>query len=186
MKKCRRNDVGIFYSIYETSTGFGGVVASSEGLIEVLLPVSISVDEIKSQIKQLYPRVTGENTLTGNAAELLRDYFNGQKVSFELPLDLGNCTEFSLLVYKSVSRIPYGSVKNYAEVAAETGSPKASRGVGSVMAGNTIPIIIPCHRVIGSDGKMTGYSAPGGTEMKSILLQMEGIRFEKGGKKAKR
>ncbi len=186
MKKNRRNAEGMYFSIYETCSGFGGVVASSGGIIEVFLPVSRTVEDIKSQIMQIYPRVTGENMLTGKAARMLRDYFKGQKVCFELPLDLGNCTEFSRSVYKAVSRIPYGSVKTYAEIAVEAGSPKATRGVGTVMAGNTIPIIIPCHRVIGSNGKMTGYSAPGGTEMKSILLRMEGVCFEKDGKKVKR
>jgi methylated-DNA-[protein]-cysteine S-methyltransferase len=186
VKKKRREEAGTCFSVYATPSGFGGVVASSEGLVEVFLPVSDTVEEMKSHIARLYPKAAGENTLTGKAAEMLRKYFSGQKVSFDLPLDLEDCTEFRRTVYKAVSRIPYGSVRTYAEVAAEIKSPKASRGIGSAMAGNPVPIIIPCHRVIGSDGKMTGYSAPGGTDMKAKLLRMEGVRFEKGEKKVKR
>jgi methylated-DNA-[protein]-cysteine S-methyltransferase len=186
VKKRRREEAGTCFSVYATPSGFGGVVASSEGLVEVFLPASETAEEMKAHITRLYPKASGENSLTGKAAEMLRKYFSGQEVIFDLPLDLEDCTEFRRTVYKAVSRIPYGSVRTYAEVAAEINSPKASRGIGSAMAGNSLPIIIPCHRVIGTDGSMTGYSAPGGTDMKVILLQMEGVQFEKGQEKAKR
>lgn len=183
MKKKRREEAGVFFSLYETASGSGGVVASSEGLLEVFLPVSATDEEMKSHITRLYPLVSGENALTRKAADMLRKYFSGQRVDFDLPLDLRNCTEFRRTVYEAVSGIAYGTVKTYAEVAAGIGRSGASRGIGSAMAANTLPVIIPCHRVIGSNGKMTGYSAPGGTVTKANLLQMEGVLFDKGKKK---
>ena len=180
MNKRRRAETGTFFSVYATASGFGGVVAGSGGLLEVFLPVSATKEEMESCISRLYPRALGENALTRKAATLLRDYFSGKRVEFDLPLDLENCTEFRLAVYKVVAGIAYGTVKTYGEVAAAIGRPGAARGIGSAMAANCLPIIIPCHRVIGSDGKMTGYSAPGGTDMKADLLQMEGVLLERG------
>lgn len=186
MNKNRRENAGIRFSVYAAPSGVGAVVASDAGLLEVFLPTPGSIEEMKSQIMRLYPNVSGENTLTRNAAELLRQYFSGRHVDFDLPLDLEDSTEFRRAVYAAVFHIPYGSVRTYAEVAAEIGKPKASRGIGTAMAGNSLPVIIPCHRVIGADGKMTGYSAPGGTALKADLLRMEGVCFDDGGKKVKR
>ncbi len=186
MKKNKREDVKIFFSVYEAPSGVGGIVANNKGLLEVFLPVKDAIEDMISKISKFYPTVSGENTLTRKASELLRRYFSGQKVSFDLPLDMEDCTEFRRDVYEAVSRIPYGSVRTYAEIASEIKSPKSSRGVGSAMAKNLLPIIIPCHRVIGSDGKMTGYSAPGGTDMKEALLRMEGVIFDDGEKRVKK
>lgn len=160
--------------------GCGGVVASYKGVLEVFLPVSPTPEELESLIVRLYPLQHGENQLTIKAADMLRKYFSGQRVDFDLPLDLEDCSEFRRTVYKAVAGIAYGTLKTYAEVAAAIGRSGAARGIGSAMAANRLPIIIPCHRVIGSDGKMTGYSAPGGTGRKADLLEMEGVLLDKG------
>lgn len=186
MNRRRREKAGKYFSVYAAPSGFGGVVASSAGLLEVFLPAPNTIEEVKSHIMRLYPKASGENALSRKAAEMLRKYFSGQRVDFDLPLDLEDCTDFRRTVYEAVYRIPYGTVRTYAEVAAEISNPRASRGVGSAMAGNSLPIIIPCHRVIGANGKMTGYSAPGGTGLKANLLQMEGVCFKNGSKKVKR
>ncbi len=186
MKKKRRENAGISFSVYATPYGFGGVVASSKGLLEIFLPMVKSAEDMISHVMRSYPSASGEDVLTAKAAEMLGKYFSGQRVEFHLPLDLEDCTEFRRAVYEAVSRIPYGNVSTYAQVAAGIGRPGSSRGVGSAMAGNPLPIIIPCHRVIGSDGQMTGFSAPGGTAMKANLLQMEGVCFENGGNRVKR
>ena len=82
-------------------------------------------------------------------------------------------TPFAARVIAAVRRIPAGKVKSYAEIAAAAGSPKASRAVGNIMARNTIPIIIPCHRVVASGGRLGGYSSPKGLDMKTRLLELE-------------
>jgi methylated-DNA-[protein]-cysteine S-methyltransferase len=185
MKKKRREDAGNYYSIYMTDLGCGGIVASSEGLIEIFLPESLSVEEMKSRILGLYPRASGESEATIAAADLLEKYFSGKRVRFDLPLDQEGCTVFQREVYKAVYEIPYGCVRTYKEVAERINRPGAARGIGTAMAGNTLPVIVPCHRVIGSGGDMTGYSGPGGTDLKMRLLRMEGVAFLDGKKKVR-
>lgn len=186
MKKKSKNEAGRYFSLYKTESGCGGVVASDEGLVKVFLPAKRSIEEMESHIVKSYPLVSSDSNVTRKAAELLQKYFTGESVIFDLPVDLKSCTTFQQTVYEAVAQIPYGDVKSYAEVAAVITRPKASRGIGSAMARNPLPIIIPCHRVVGSSGKMTGYSAPGGVEMKKSLLQMEGVCLEKLGKGSKK
>jgi methylated-DNA-[protein]-cysteine S-methyltransferase len=185
-KKRPKNEAGRYYSLYKTESGFGGVVASDEGLVKVFLPAKGCSLEMESLIAGSYPLATAENPITRKAADLLRKYFSGEPTVFDLPVDLKSCTAFRQTVYEAVAQIPYGNVKSYAEVAAVVARPKAYRGIGSAMAKNPLPIIIPCHRVVGSTGEMTGYSAPGGVEMKKSLLRMEGVSLEKLGKGSKR
>jgi methylated-DNA-[protein]-cysteine S-methyltransferase len=175
MKKKRDSLPGRFRSLFKTDLGFGGVVASEVGILEVFLPFSgESADLLLQRIIQPYPDAAGENRLSRNASILLRRYFAGERVSFDLPLDLSGSTEFQASVYRAVSRIPYGCVMSYGDVAKEIGRPRAARGVGSAMAANPLPVIIPCHRVVGASGDLTGYSGPGGVVSKKWLLEMEG------------
>jgi methylated-DNA-[protein]-cysteine S-methyltransferase len=183
MERNRSKEAGKYCSLYAAPSGCGAVVAGNEGLVEVFLPVPRTPSEMISLIAQLYPHESTENEVTRKAACLLEKYFSGERVLFDVTLDLGECTEFQRSVYSVVRKIPYGVVKTYADIAAEINRPKAYRGIGSAMARNPMPIVIPCHRVIGSDGRLTGYSAPGGVGMKHDLLLMEGIHFdERGGR----
>jgi methylated-DNA-[protein]-cysteine S-methyltransferase len=183
MERNRRKEAGKYSSLYVTSQGCGAVVAGDAGLMEVFLPVPQVVEETIARIAQLYPLATAENAATREVAYLLQKYFSGERIRFDVTLDLGGCTEFQRSVYGAVRKIPYGVVKTYAEIAAQINHPKASRGIGSAMARNPLPIVIPCHRVIGSDGRLTGYSGPGGVGMKNDLLRMEGVPFgERDGK----
>ncbi len=105
-----------------------------------------------------------------DAAEQLGDYFAGKRHSFDLNLRPDG-TEFQLRVLEELQRIPYGSTVSYGEIAERIGKPKAVRAVGAANGRNPIPIIIPCHRVIGSNGKMTGFG--GGIPTKKALLRLE-------------
>jgi methylated-DNA-[protein]-cysteine S-methyltransferase len=100
----------------------------------------------------------------------LRAYFEGELREFDLPL-APEGTEFQMRVWESLRAIPYGETISYGQLAARLGNPKASRAVGLANGSNPIPIIIPCHRVIGSDGSLVGYG--GGLENKKILLALE-------------
>ena len=102
----------------------------------------------------------------------LQAYFSGTRRDFELALLL-NGTSFQKRVWEVLATVPYGSTTTYGELAAAIGNPKASRAVGMANARNPIPIIIPCHRVIGKNGTLTGFG--GGLETKKALLQLEGI-----------
>lgn len=106
------------------------------------------------------------------AAEIqLKEYFMGQRTSFDIPLDLKG-TEFQKRVWKELTKIPYGQTMTYAEQARNLGQPKSARAVGTANGKNPISVIIPCHRVIGTDGSLTGYA--GGLEIKRQLLAIEG------------
>ena len=101
----------------------------------------------------------------------LAEYFAGARRAFALPLAPAG-TEFERRVWQALSAIPYGETRSYAEVAREIGRPEACRAVGRANGRNPIAVVIPCHRVIGSDGSLTGYG--GGLELKRLLLDLEG------------
>ncbi len=103
----------------------------------------------------------------------LDEYFEGRRQAFDLPLDLRGLTPFTARVLHELAKIPFGETATYAELAARAGSPKAARAVGMTMNRNRIPIVLPCHRVIGASGSLVGYA--GGLERKIALLTLEGV-----------
>ena len=111
-----------------------------------------------------------DDTVFTEVKSQLNAYFAGELQEFNLPL-APHGTEFQMSVWKVLTTIPYGSTRSYGEIAWQTGSPKASRAVGAANGQNPIPIIIPCHRVIGSTGKLTGFG--GGLPTKVALLNLE-------------
>lgn len=110
------------------------------------------------------------NAIIEKTLSELEEYFEGRRKSFDIPLRPEG-TEFRLRVWDALCAIPYGETKSYGAIAAAVGSPKAARAVGMANNGNPIAIIIPCHRVIGADGSLTGYA--GGLEIKKYLLELE-------------
>jgi methylated-DNA-[protein]-cysteine S-methyltransferase len=120
--------------------------------------------------------VEGTTTSTGDpllneAVAQLAAYFRGEREGFELPLAPGG-TEFQRRVWRELERIPYGTTISYGELARRVGDPNASRAVGAANGRNPIAIVVPCHRVIGADGSLTGYA--GGVALKEALLRGEG------------
>ena len=115
-----------------------------------------------------------EDAAFGNVVEQIDDYFAGHRKTFDLSLKPGG-TEFQLEVLKALTAIPYGQTVSYQEIARAIGRPKAVRAVGAANGRNPLPIVIPCHRVIGSDGSLTGFS--GGLEAKRYLLGHEAGGF---------
>jgi methylated-DNA-[protein]-cysteine S-methyltransferase len=111
------------------------------------------------------------NRLIEETARQLREYFAGARRAFDLPLDMQG-TEFQKRVWQYLETISYGQTRSYAQVAAAIGSPAAVRAVGAANGANPVPIVVPCHRVIGAAGKLTGYG--GGLPLKQRLLELEG------------
>jgi methylated-DNA-[protein]-cysteine S-methyltransferase len=108
-------------------------------------------------------------------SEQLQQYFAGERTAFDLPLRPRG-SAFEHLVWDELERIPYGETASYAEIARRIGHPGSARAVGRANARNPIAIVVPCHRVIGSDGSLTGYA--GGLERKARLLRLEGVATE--------
>jgi methylated-DNA-[protein]-cysteine S-methyltransferase len=106
------------------------------------------------------------------AVSQLREYFSGRRRQFDLPLDFQG-TAFQKQVWQALLTIPFGETRSYGQVATQVGRPKASRAVGAANGRNPIPIIAPCHRVIGASGRLTGFG--GGLDVKARLLRLEGI-----------
>jgi methylated-DNA-[protein]-cysteine S-methyltransferase len=104
-------------------------------------------------------------------ATQLQNYFAGDLRKFDLPLDFQG-TDFQKRVWRELETIPYGETRSYAQIAARIGAPTAVRAVGAANGANPIPIVVPCHRVIGSGGRLTGYG--GGLPLKKRLLELEG------------
>lgn len=110
-------------------------------------------------------------------ARQLDEYFAGRRRAFDLPLRAAG-TPFQQRVWAALRAIPYGETRSYGQIAAAVGNPKASRAVGMANNRNPIMIVVPCHRVIGADGRMVGYA--GGVWIKEYLLRLEGFLPEKG------
>ena len=105
------------------------------------------------------------------AAAQLAEWFAGERTTFELPLDLGRATEFQRRAWLALAEIPYATTRSYGEQARRLGMPRAARAVGSANGRNPLSIVLPCHRLVGADGALTGFS--GGLEVKRALLEHE-------------
>lgn len=114
------------------------------------------------------------NEDTKKAREQISAYLTGSRHWIDLPLDISHLTSFQRNVLQAARQIPRGQVRTYGEIAKKLGKPNAARAVGQALGRNPIPIVIPCHRVIASNGDLGGYSGGGGLETKRWLLQLEG------------
>jgi methylated-DNA-[protein]-cysteine S-methyltransferase len=162
-------DVG--YDVVETPIGRLLVAASDHGL------ASISFDaEPDEQLERLAriagPRVLRAPRSVDTARRELDQYFDGKRRAFDLALDLRALPEFTVSVLGQLAKVPYGQTTTYGALATRVGRPSASRAVGTVMNRNRIPIVLPCHRVVGSTGSLVGYA--GGLDKKTALLRLEG------------
>jgi O-6-methylguanine DNA methyltransferase len=146
------------------------LLATDQGLCRVVLPGEEGVEHWVGRYLAGSVLVEGALVLR-EAAEQLQRYFSGKGHSFDLPLDIHG-TPFQQAVWKALLEIPYGETRSYAQVAAAVGRPRAARAVGMANGANPLPIVIPCHRVICSDGSLGGYG--GGLALKEALLRLEG------------
>ena len=152
----------LFCDTVDTSKGEFIITFNEAGIYEVLFPERTLAEKIETA-KLPWP----------NLSDDLKRYFDGEAVDWsEYTLDYGGYGRFSAALLKEVSKIPWGQVCSYREAAEQAGSPLAWRAAGQALAANRHPIIVPCHRVIGSNGKLGGFSGPAG--WKEMLLKLEG------------
>jgi O-6-methylguanine DNA methyltransferase len=118
------------------------------------------------------PMSSGEIAIARRLEQQLEEYFGGTRREFDVPLDIAEGSDFRRRVWQIIATIPYGKTLSYAEVAAEAGNPSAYRAAGSACGANPIVILVPCHRVVGSDKRLHGFG--GGLDTKAWLLQHEG------------
>jgi len=156
----------------EVPVGLVVVVGTAEQLLEIgLLPPGSSV---RAWLASRYPTCApaGEGPVP-LALRQLAEYFQGRRRRFEVPLAAERCSDFGQRVLEALSQVPYAERISYGELARLAGSPGAARAVGRVMAGNRWPIVVPCHRVVGAGGRLTGYSGGTGLDCKQWLLDFE-------------
>jgi methylated-DNA-[protein]-cysteine S-methyltransferase len=122
---------------------------------------------------KLSPRMLEAPARLDDVRRELDEYFEGRRQDFDLTIDWTLASEFGRRILKATAAIPFGEVSTYGKVAAQAGNPKASRAAGRALGANPIPIVVPCHRVVGSSGQLTGYT--GGLHRKVALLQIEGV-----------
>jgi methylated-DNA-[protein]-cysteine S-methyltransferase len=161
----------VAYDLIDSPVGPLLVAVSERGLCE------ISYDPEPEREAENLARVFGARVLrsprpTDETRRQLEEYFAGDRRSFELPVDLRLAREFGRTVLHELARVPYGELTTYGALAARAGKPRAARAVGMVMNRNPLPIVLPCHRVVGASGSLVGYA--GGLERKRALLELEG------------
>ncbi|MEL6868839.1 MAG: methylated-DNA--[protein]-cysteine S-methyltransferase [Pseudomonadota bacterium] len=155
----------IFYTYLASPVGRFFVAGSDAALVATGF-------EAGRQVRSPQPDWRCDASPLTYALEPLRAYFAGERTSFDVPL-VYEGTPFQQAVWSALQQIPYGVTTSYGDIARAIGNPQAVRAVGAANGANVIPVIIPCHRVIGSDGSLTGFG--GGLSAKQKLLQLEGV-----------
>ena len=161
----------VAYDVVETPIGQLFVATTERGLCR------ISYDTDPEPLVEGLARAIGKRVLRSPRAvdetrRQLDEYFGHRRTDFDLALDLALTGDFSRRVLRELARVPYGEVTTYGELARRAERPRAARAVGTVMNRNPIPIVLPCHRVVGASGSLVGYG--GGLDRKEVLLKLEG------------
>jgi methylated-DNA-[protein]-cysteine S-methyltransferase len=161
----------MFYSVFKTKLGWVGLLHSEHGLKRLILPV-----ESKEQALRLLSRLGSEKEFNHPCEPEIIAYFEGTPINFHLQLDMSDATHFQRIIWQVTGNIPYGSIRSYSWVASQIDHKSAYRAVGQALARNPLPIIVPCHRVIYSGGRLGGYAGKLSiADFKRTLLRLEGL-----------
>jgi methylated-DNA-[protein]-cysteine S-methyltransferase len=148
------------------------VAVTPRGLVYIAYDDEDRDTLVTRYVRELSPRVLRSARATDAVRRELAEYFAGARTAFDLRLDRRLMHPFAKKVLAATSRVAYGHLATYGEIARRIGHPSAARAVGAALGSNPIPIVVPCHRVVGAGGKLTGYA--GGLERKEVLLRLEG------------
>lgn len=161
------------FALFETGWGWMGLVGTTAGLSKVVLPCESSREVLGHICCCGYHFVNREEMFFTELTEKLKAYFRGSRVEFNEELDLFDATPFRIKVWNAARAIPYGQTRSYIWLADRAGV-RSARAVGQALNKNPFPFLVPCHRVIGSSGKLVGFA--GGLDMKRRLLELEACR----------
>ena len=171
----------ISYDIVETEFGWVGIAGNEQGLVRIILPEQ-SAENVLEELNFSFPygeKLVSSKELFFSLTQKIKDYFKGIPVEFNREkTDLTGFTPFQRKVLLLTKEIPHGATRTYRWLAEQSGYPLAYRAVGGVMRANPIPLVIPCHRVLGSNGQLTGFSSRGGLELKRKMLALEGVSIK--------
>jgi methylated-DNA-[protein]-cysteine S-methyltransferase len=167
----RESLLDVAYDLVDTPIGTLLVATTERGLCRIAYDAEPE-QEVELLARRFGIRVLRSPRPIDPARHELDEYFEGSRTRFDLRVDLALLADFNRRVLHELARVPYGEVVTYGELAARAERPRAARAVGTVMNRNPLPIVLPCHRVIGANGKLTGYG--GGLPRKEALLRREG------------
>jgi methylated-DNA-[protein]-cysteine S-methyltransferase len=165
-------DEGIVYYSYLEDQRVGKLFVGMTDHGLVSLQFVDTEDEFRARIEQR--RIVYAPEKLEDATQQVGEYLRGERKAFQLPVDLSSMTPFQQTVLNEVTNVPRGEVVTYGDLARRIGKPRAARAVGQALGSNPVPIVVPCHRVIASDGSLGGYSGRRGVETKEALLTLEG------------
>jgi methylated-DNA-[protein]-cysteine S-methyltransferase len=176
MAQARGNDI-YYGKLTATPVGDVYVALNQKGVVALAMgrAEKVFVSEVERRMGVVPRR---EDKKVGEALRQLEEYFRGERTRFSLKVNLSAETEFRRRVLSEALRIPFGRIASYGEIARRLGKGKGARAVGQALAHNPVPIVVPCHRVLGSQGALTGYSGADGVRSKARLLKLEGVIFE--------
>ena len=173
----------VAYTLADSPLGHLFLAATSRGLVRIAYDGDRWIEELLGDVsRRVSPRVLEAPEELDPIRRELDEYFAGRRTRFDVPVDLRAVRGFGRRVLRATSRIGYGEVSTYGQVAARAGSPSAYRAAGNALGANPVPIVVPCHRVLTVGGTLGGYG--GGTERKEFLLRREGAL--PGGRSAER
>ncbi|MBW4827073.1 MAG: methylated-DNA--[protein]-cysteine S-methyltransferase [Clostridiaceae bacterium] len=160
----------IVYDTYDSPLGTIYIVVDEIGVRRIIL-----FENEWLEYRNKYNNIKQDRRLCNNVIRELDEYFNKERKEFQVSLSIEG-TEFRKKVWEALRNIPYGEVRSYSQIAEAIGNPKAVRAVGQANRANLLPIIIPCHRVVGKSGELMGY-AGNKTSVKQFLLELEGVEI---------
>ncbi|HET7700196.1 MAG TPA: methylated-DNA--[protein]-cysteine S-methyltransferase [Candidatus Limnocylindria bacterium] len=169
----------IGYRVVDSPLGPLWVAVGPKGVVGIHYGAEPSAAELARLVRAYGPGILPDERRADPVARQLDQYFRGRRQAFDVAVDLSPLSPFQRRILAATARVPYGSVSTYARVAARAGSEKASRAAGQALGANPIPIVVPCHRVLATDGTLGGYS--GGLEAKRRLLALERGEVPQGG-----
>jgi len=164
------------HRLVETAMGWAWFAAADGAVVKSELPVPTR-GEAEEAVARWDGRSREDVRLLPEVAAALADYFAGRSRRLDAPLALDACGDFLRRVYEELRRVPHGEILSYGELARRIGQPGAARSVGTALARNPFPPMVPCHRVVAADRSLGGFSASGGLWMKQRLLALEGHRL---------
>lgn len=160
------------YRILDTAQGPVAFVGTECGVRQIFLPGPTRA-QLESRIAERCPGAVENPGLLPDLADALTRYFAGEPVEFHTRIDWRGYSNFEVDVWRACAKVPYGRTASYKALADELGCPGAARAVGVAMSRNPVAPVVPCHRILKSDGTLGGYSGPGGLRQKQSLLDME-------------
>jgi methylated-DNA-[protein]-cysteine S-methyltransferase len=166
----REGLVDVAYDVAESPIGDLLVAVTERGLARIAFRPDEALDELATDFGARVLRIPRRTDVVRRE---LDEYFAGDRRDFDLETDLSPVPAFHRQVLNELARVPFGQVTTYGALATKVGRPRAARAIGGAMNRNPIPIVLPCHRVVGSNGSLTGYA--GGLDKKEQLLRLEGV-----------